>query len=157
MRGQLLLSLLSLLFVIAFITSGIAMLMQAEWAVPVLCYTIYGWLIYVWLYGLKKLLDLVALLKFETAQSVSQLMGRSKLFDEVIEKSIELSKQSSHPDSEDAEEANAVSDTEWENLINDEEWFKEVFPYAIRKRIKRKVIGLLVHTAIFVVILMLIR
>lgn len=157
MQGQWLGSLLSGLFVILFIGTGIAMLMQVEWAMPVMCYTIYGWLIYVWLYGLNKILKMVVLLKTEEAKSVSQLMGRSKLFDELIEKTIAMTRESQSVATEVEGDAHAVTDSEWENLINDEDWFKEVFPYALRKKIKRKVIGLLVHTAIFVVILILIR
>lgn len=157
MQGQWLLSLLSGVFVVFFIVNGIALLMQVEWAVPAMCYTIYFWLLYVWLYGLKKILDLVVLLKFEKAKSISQLMGRSKFFDELLEKSIALSTKSVPPAMETSGEAHAVTDSPWEALINDEEFFKETFPYALRKKIKRKVIGLLVQTAIFVVILVLLR
>jgi len=156
MRGKWLGSLLSGLFVIQFIVTGIAMLMQVDWAVPVMCYTIYLWLIYVWCYGLKDILKFVLLLKTEKATSISQFIGRSEQFDELIEKSIALSKESGNSTTEEEGGAHAVTDSSWENLLNDEDWFKEVFPYALRKKIKRKVIGLLVHTAIFVVILILI-
>lgn len=155
MQGQWVLGLLSLLFVASFIGNAIGLLLHAEWAEAGLRYTIYLWLVYVWAYGLNKLLGMAALLHDDEAKSVSQLMGRSKLFDEVLEKSIELSRTAGHATPEDPEEAHAASDPEWEALINDEEWFREVLPTAVRKKVKRKFTGLLFHTAFFVIILLL--
>lgn len=156
MRGKWLLSMLSFAFIATFFTSAIAMLMGKDWATPLLVYTIYGWLVYVWLYNLKLLWNMYALLKWEKAQSVSQLMGRSKVFDELIEKSIEISKTSTVPP-EPGADAHAVRDAQWEKVLNNEEFFQEVFPIAIRKKMRKKLIGLSIHTIIFLVILALIR
>lgn len=156
MRGKWLLSILSFAFIASFFTSAIAMLMGKAWATPFLIYTIYGWLVYLWLYNLKMLWDMYVLLKSEKAKSVSQLMGRSQVFDEIIEKSIELSKTSSVPP-EPGADAHAVRDAQWEEVLNDEGLFQEVFPMAIRKKMRKKIIGLTVHTIIFLVILAFIR
>ncbi len=156
MRGKWLLSILSFAFIASFFTSAIAMLMGKAWATPFLIHTIYGWLVYLWLYNLKMLWDMYVLLKSEKAKSVSQLMGRSQVFDEIIEKSIELSKTSSVPP-EPGADAHAVRDVQWEEVLNDEGLFQEVFPIAIRKKMRKKIIGLTVHTIIFLIILAFIR
>lgn len=156
MRGKWLLSILSFAFIASFFTSATAMLMGKAWATPFLIYTIYGWLVYLWLYNLKMLWDMYVLLKSEKAKSVSQLMGRSQVFDEIIEKSIELSKTSSVPP-EPGADAHAVRDAQWEEVLNDEGLFQEVFPIAIRKKMRKKIIGLTVHTIIFLIILAFIR
>ena len=147
-------SLLSGLFVMLFLVGGVALLMQAEWAVPVLRYTIYGWLVYVWLYGLKKLGDMILLLRYEKAKSMSQFVGRSKFFDELIAKTIVLSKRSQSLAAPATGEGTAVSDSSWEAMLDDEALFGEIFHQALRKRIRRRVIGLVVHTFIFLLILL---
>lgn len=84
-------------------------------------------------------------------------MGRSQLFDELLEKSIELSKESNATATDEAGEAHAVRDSEWEGLVDDEEWFQEVFPYAVRTKIRRKITGLMALTIVFLLVLALIR
>jgi hypothetical protein len=83
-------------------------------------------------------------------------MGRSALFDTLIDKSIAISKTGSVPAVPGAD-AHSVRDAQWEEVLNDENLFLEVFPTAIRKKIRKKIIGLLVHTIIFLAILALIR
>lgn len=157
LRGKWFLGLLTTAFILQFIVNGIALLLEKEWAVTATSYTIYLWLVYIWAYNLKAIFDLFVLLKTEKAQSVSQLMGRSQLFDELLEKSIELSKQSNAPETNEAGEAHAVRDSEWEGLVDNEEWFQEVFPDAVRTKIRRKITGLMVLTVVFLLILALIR
>ena len=157
LRGKWLLGVLTGLFTVSFIVCAIAMLREAEWAVPALTYTIYLWLAYIWLNSLKKIWNLVVLLRWDKAKSISQFMGRSAFFDQLLEKTVELSARSAHPEAEEPGEAHAVTDSAWEDLINDEEWFKEVFPGAVRQKIRRSVTGLLVLTAIFVLILVLVN
>jgi hypothetical protein len=156
MQGQWLLGLLTTSFIFLFIVCGVGLMMKAAWAAPVLYYTICFWLVYVWLYNLKTLLKMFALLKDDEAKSISHFMGRSKFFDELIHKSIELSNKGTYETPENPDDPHAVRDGSMDVLLNDEELFKEVFPMAVRKKIKRKMIGLLVHTAIFVVFLILI-
>lgn len=149
--------LLTLAFTAVFIAGAIGLWRGAEWAVPVLSFAIYGWLVYLWLYNLRALLKLVALLKWEKARSISQFMGRSEFFDKLIYQLIELSKRSGSPATEEEETAYAAPDSDFEAVLNDEELFQEVFPDAVRKKIRRKLIGLLVHTVLFWGILMSIR
>ena len=149
--------LLTLAFTAVFIVGAIGLWRGAEWAVPVLSYAIYGWLVYLWLYNGNELLKLVALLKWEEARSISQFMGRSEFFDQLIYQLIELSKRSGSPGTKEEEPARAATDSDFEAVLNDEELFQEVFPDAVRKKIRRKLIGLLVHTVLFWGILMSIR
>ncbi|MEZ4994047.1 MAG: hypothetical protein R2824_26715 [Saprospiraceae bacterium] len=153
MKGKWLLSFLTLTFLVAFIASAIGLLTRADWAVPLLRYTVSGWLPYVWIYGLNKLLGMAATLKFEQATSLSQFVGRDKYFDEVLEKSIALSKESGHAVPESPDDAHGVTDSPLEEMLNDEELFRELFPIALRRKIKRQVIGLLIHTIIMLAIL----
>lgn len=153
MKGKWLLSLLSFGFIIAFIAGGIGLLARSEWAVPLLRYTIYGWLAYLWLYGLGKLVGMWTLLRQEEATTISQFAGRDPFFDEVLEKSIEFGKRSIHPEPESDEMPHAITDSPMEEMMNDEELFEELFPFAIRRKMKRKMIGLLIHTAIMLLIL----
>lgn len=153
MKGRWLLSLLTISFVGAFVAGGIGLLTKADWAVPLLRYTIYGWLIYLWLYGLNKLFGMWALLRQEEATTLSQFAGRDPFFDEVLEKSIEFSKRSTHPEPASDEMPHGVTDSPLEEMMNDEELFEDLFPIAIRRKMKRKVIGLLIHTVIMLLIL----
>jgi hypothetical protein len=75
-------------------------------------------------------------------------MGRDRFFDDLINKSVEWSK-TSNAKAEGVEGGEASSDAIWEELINDEEWFASVFPDAVREKIRRKVIAMIVHTVIF--------
>lgn len=143
------LGLLSAAFVVMFLVSGTGVLLGVAWALPALRYTLGGWILYIWLYNVKAIFDLIAVLKWEKATTISQFMGRSELFDKVLEKSIELSRQGTHAAPEADDDAHAVSDAAWEELLGDEQFYREVMPAAIRQRIRRKVIGLLVLTVIF--------
>ena len=46
------LGILTGLFIVQFLVDAIALLAGVEWAVPATRYTIYLWLVYLWLYGL---------------------------------------------------------------------------------------------------------
>ncbi|PHN04308.1 hypothetical protein [Flavilitoribacter nigricans] len=152
MRGKWLASLLTSLLVIAFLTGSVGLLAKSSWAQPLLVYTIYIWLVYVWLYNLRIILNMVALLQNEKPTSISHFMGRSQFYDDLIHKTIELSK---NPEGEedDGQEAHAASDPPLEEMLNDETMFPLLFQIGIRRKIKRKLIGLLIHTVIFLTIL----
>lgn len=156
LKGKILLSVLTMIFVVSFIVSSIGLIVGSTWAGPLLFYTLIGWLIYVWAYNMKAILNLFMLMKEERPRGISQFMGRSEFFDELVHKSIELDNQANYPAPENEEEAHAVRDGSLEELLNDEEAFGDLFPYAIRRKLKRKIIGLVVHTVIYVVILILI-
>lgn len=147
-------SVLTAAFTVSFIACGIGLWKETDWAVPVLSYTIYGWIGYLWVYNLKQVYQWVAVLKWDKANSVSQLMGRSKFFDDLIAQLIEMSKQSGHTKTEANGTAHAVTDSSLEAILDDEDFFKEEVPKYLRKKIRRKVIGLLVHTLILLMMLM---
>lgn len=157
MRGKWLLSLLTTTLMILFIVCSVAILMNKNRAVPVLFYTICIWLVYVWLYNLKSLFNLFVILRFDKGKTISHYMGRSKFFDELIGKAIELSNKGNYPDPETEDEPHAVRDASLEALLNDEEKFQELFPIAIRRKMKRKFVGLVVHTVVLVAILLLLK
>jgi hypothetical protein len=150
------LALLTLAFTVLFYVGSIGLWRGAAWAAPLLTYTLYGWLVYLWLYNLSILMKWVALLKWENARRFSDFMGRSAFFDALIHRLIALSNRSASQPAEE-EAAHAVSDSNFEAVLNDEDLFREAFPDAIRKKIRRKLIGLLVHTFVFVLILLAIR
>lgn len=75
----------------------------------------------------------------------------------MVEKSIALSRSATHPGIETEKKAHAVSDPALEAVLNDEELFRELFPMAIRRKIRRKMIGLIVQTIIMVAMLLLIN
>lgn len=151
------LALLTLTFTVLFYAGGIGLWRGDAWAAPLLTYTLYGWLVYLWLYNLSILLKWVALLKWENASRFSDFMGRSAFFDALIHQLIALSNRSASQPAEEEEAAHAVSDSNFEAVLNDEDVFREAFPDAIRKKIRRKAIGLLVHTLVFVLIILAIR
>lgn len=148
-------ALLTLAFTIVFVIGAIGLWRGAGWAVPVLTYAIYGWLVYLWAYNLNELWKLLALLNWEEARSFSQFVGRSEFFDKLIYQLIELSNRSGSPEREGP--AHAAADSDFESVLNNEELFQEAFPDAVRKKIRRKCIGLLVHTLVFLAMLMGIR
>ncbi|KAA3621314.1 MAG: hypothetical protein DWQ02_27980 [Bacteroidetes bacterium] len=156
MKGKWLSGLLTTGFFGLFLTCGVGLIAQISWAGPILFYTIIFWLIYVWLYNLKTLLNMYAFLTNDKGKSISHYMGRSKFFDTLIHKTIEMSDQGPYQSPEDPAEPHAVRDGSLDVLLNDEETFQELFPIAIRRKMKRKVTGLLIHTAISVLILFLI-
>ena len=80
-------------FTILFLVACFGLLAQAGWAKSLLNYTIWGWLIYTWLYNLFGFFQLQNLKKADGPKSFSQFMGRSKLYDRVLEKSLEISQQ----------------------------------------------------------------
>lgn len=156
LRGKWLLSLLTLAFVGSFLTGAVGLLMDHPWAAPLLVYTICGWIIYLWAYNLKLLWNMYALLKWEKATSLSQIVGRSRFFDELINKTIAISNTGAAvADTETG--GHAVRDSEWEALLHNEAFFQEVFPIAIRKKMRKKTIGLMVHTIINLIMLALLR
>lgn len=156
LRGKWLLSLLTLAFVGSFLTGAVGLLMDRPWAAPLLVYTICGWVIYLWAYNLKLLWNMYALLKWEKATSLSQIVGRSRFFDELINKTIAISNTGAAvADTETG--GHAVRDSEWEALLHNEAFFQEVFPIAIRKKMRKKTIGLMVHTIINLIMLALLR
>lgn len=156
MQGKWLASLLTSVLMILFFVSAIGLLVGTTWASPLMTYTIYVWLVYVWLYNLNIILGMLTLLKTEKPRSISHFMGRSEFFDNLIEKSIDLSNTSSGME-ETEDGAHAVSDSPLEEMLNDENTFPELFQIGIRRKMKRKLIGLIVHTVILFIILVFIR
>ncbi len=156
MKGKWLSGLLTTGFFILFLTCGAGLIAEASWAAPILFYTMIFWLIYVWLYNLKVLLNMFLMLKYDRGNSISHYMGRSKFFDTLIHKAIEMSNQGPYQSPEDSGEPHAVRDGSLDALLNDEETFKNLFPIAIRRKMKKKMKGLLIHTAISILILFLI-
>jgi hypothetical protein len=156
MRGKWLLGLLTTAFMGIFMACGVGLIKQAFWATELLFYTIILWLVYVWLYNLKMLFNMYVLLKFDRGSSISHYMGRSKFFDGLIHKAIELSNKGPYAAPEGPEGPHAVRDGSLDVLLNDEETFQNLLPIAIRKKMKKKFTGLLIHTMIFLVILLLI-
>lgn len=157
LQGKWLLSLLTLAFVGSFLTGAVGLLKDRLWAAPLLVYTICGWIIYLWVYNLKLLWNMYALLKWEKATSLSQIVGRSRFFDELINKTIAISNTSTAVTDTADTEGHAVRDSEWEALLHNEAFFQEVFPIAIRKKMRKKTIGLMVHTIINLIMLALLR
>lgn len=156
MQGKWLLGLLTTSFIGLFLVCGVGLIKGTSWAPPVLFYTIIFWLIYVWLYNLKILLNMFVLLKYDRGKSISHYMGRSRFFDALIDKAVEMSNQGPYTAPATAEEPHAVRDGSLDVLLNDEETFQNLFPIAIRRKMKKKFKGLLIHTIISLIILLLI-
>jgi hypothetical protein len=83
-------------------------------------------------------------------------MGRSPFFDGLVHKSIDLSNTPSKTEGSD-ESAHPVTDSPLEAMLNDENTFPELFQIGMRSKMRKKLIGLVVQTIIFVVILIFIR
>lgn len=156
MQGKWLLSLLTSILMISFFVSSIGLLIGTSWARSLLVNTIYVWLIYVWLYNLKVIAGMWTMLQVENPKSISHFMGRSPFFDELVHKSIDLSNTPSKT-AESGESAHPVTDSPLEAMLNDENTFPELFQIGMRRKIRKKLIGLVVQTIIFIVILIIIR
>jgi hypothetical protein len=159
MRGKWVASTLSLLFLVQFIVASIALIVGARWATPVMRYTIILWLVYLWIYGLGQLIKLWGVLHDDQATRLSDFMGRDQFFDQLINKTVEMNAAKAYIQpvaGHDTEETGqAAPGSEMVDLLNDEFFFEIVLPVVIRKKIRRKLIGLAIHTAIFIIFLML--
>ncbi len=153
MKGKWLASILTVAFIALFLVSGIGLLFRFSWALPLLQYTIYGWLAYLWVYNLTKIIGTVVWLKTEKAKSVDQLIGRNPFFDDLVGKTMAFN--SVRTVAETSEEGQPVTDPSLDDLMHNEELFAALLPRAIRRKLIRKTIGLIIHTVIMVGLLLL--
>ncbi|MEN0002569.1 MAG: hypothetical protein AAF798_00450 [Bacteroidota bacterium] len=155
LRGRWLTGALTLFFILQFIVVGIAMVAGAAWATPVMRYTIILWLVYCWVYGMGKAFRLWSVLQNEELRSFGDFMGRDAYLDELMMKAINISLQEGYTPSDTtaSEPINLATNTRSVDVFNDEDYFKTALPIAIRRKIKRGMLGLLVQTAFFLLIL----